>query len=66
MNQFDLEAMSRQELRAYLLEHREDEEAYQVYIQKVKTEPAKETFPAPQSIEDLQHFPRLLKQNKQQ
>jgi DNA-binding phage protein len=34
----DLMMMSKSELRAYVLQHREDEEALQVYLDKVHTE----------------------------
>jgi hypothetical protein len=51
--------MSRQELRAYILKHREDEEAFQLYLDQVMAEPG-EIYPAPQTLEDLSHFPQLL------
>jgi hypothetical protein len=60
--------MTCQELKAYILEHREDEEAFQLYMDKVTAEPGK-IYPAPQSIDDLRNFPELLekhRQNKQQ
>jgi hypothetical protein len=53
------ETMSRQELRAYILEHREDEEAFQSYLDRVMAEP-REIYPAPQTIDDLSNFPQLL------
>ena len=53
------EAMSRQELRAYILEHREDEEAFQLYLDQVMAEPG-EIYPAPKKIEDLSNFSQLL------
>ncbi len=58
------EAMNRQELRAYILEHREDEEAFQLYLDQVIAEPG-EIYPAPKKIEDLSNFPQLLPKNKQ-
>ena len=59
------ETMTRQELRAYILEHREDEEAFQVYLDRVMAEPG-EIYPAPQSIDDLKHFPDLLEKHRQE
>lgn len=35
----DLLAMSRAELRAYILEHRDDQEAFHIYMDKLATEP---------------------------
>jgi hypothetical protein len=57
------EAMSRQELRAYILEHREDEEAFQLYLDQVMAEPS-EIYPAPQTIDDLSDFPHLFPKNR--
>ncbi|MCA2719913.1 hypothetical protein [Microcystis sp. M169S2] len=48
----EFESMSREELRAYILEHREDERAFQIYLDRVTAEPG-EIDPAPRSIEDL-------------
>ena len=56
------EAMNRQELRAYILEHREDDEAFQLYLDQVMAEPS-EIYPAPKKIEDLRNFPQLLPKN---
>lgn len=58
------EAMSRQELRTYILEHREDEEAFQLYLDRAMAEPG-EIYPAPQTIEDLSNFPQLFPKNRQ-
>ncbi len=55
--------MSRQQLRAYLLEHREDEEAFQLYLDRAMAEPG-EIYPAPQTIEDLNDFPQLLDKHR--
>ncbi len=55
--------MSRQELRAYMLKNREDEEAFQVYLDRVMAQPG-EIHPAPKTIEDLENFPKVLDKNK--
>lgn len=62
----DFDAMSRKELRAYILEHREDEDAFRVYMDRVTAEPPTEIYPAPQSIDDLNNFPQLLAKHRQQ
>lgn len=56
----DFKAMTRKELLAYILEHRDDDEAFHIYMGKVHAEPPTEIYPAPQSIDDLKHFPQLL------
>jgi hypothetical protein len=58
----DFEMMSRQELRQYILEHREDEQAFYAYMDRLNREPNKPVFPAPKSIEDLSNFAQLLEQ----
>lgn len=58
-------AMTRTELRKYILDHREDEEAFQIYVDRFKSE-NNEVFPAPKTIEDLQNFPELQRQHQQQ
>jgi hypothetical protein len=59
----EFESMSREELRSYILEHREDESAFQIYLDRVTAEPG-EIYPAPHSIEDLSHFPELVAKNR--
>ncbi|MBD2306062.1 hypothetical protein H6G17_11110 [Chroococcidiopsis sp. FACHB-1243] len=66
MTQPNFEAMSRKELRAYILEHREDEQAFRVYMDRITAEPPTEVYPAPKSIDDLKHFPQLLEKHRQQ
>ena len=56
----DFQTMTRDKLLAYILKHRDDDEAFHVYRDKVHAEPPTEIYPAPQSIDDLKHFPQLL------
>lgn len=65
MSKPDFISMSRTELRKFILEHREDEEAFQVYIDRFKSE-SSEIFPAPQTIDDLSNFPELQRLRQQQ
>ncbi|MBD2447268.1 hypothetical protein H6G76_08825 [Nostoc sp. FACHB-152] len=62
MSKPDFTTMSRAELRQYILDHREDDEAFQTYLDRFTSEDAV-IFPAPQSIEDLENFPQLHQQN---
>ena len=67
MIQPNFEAMSRKELRKYILEHREDEYAFRVYADRLTTEAINaEVHPAPQSIDDLKHFPQLLEKHRKE
>ena len=54
------DAMSRQELRTYILQNRDDDEAFRVYMDRALAEPG-EVYPAPQTIDDLKDFPFLKK-----
>jgi hypothetical protein len=60
----DFKAMSRKELRTYILEHRDDNEAFYAYMDKLNTEGTWIEFPAPKTIDDLKHFPELLEQHR--
>ncbi|MCC5635540.1 hypothetical protein LC593_06695 [Nostoc sp. CHAB 5844] len=62
MSKPDFTTMLRAELRQYILDHREDDEAFQIYLDRFTSEDAV-IFPAPQSIEDLENFPQLHQQN---
>ncbi|WP_442854677.1 DUF6887 family protein, partial [Fischerella sp. PCC 9605] len=48
--------MTRADLRQYILDHREDQEPLEVYIDRFQN-PNNKVFPAPESIEDLENFP---------
>ncbi|NER39253.1 MAG: hypothetical protein F6J93_35765 [Oscillatoria sp. SIO1A7] len=62
----NFKAMSRKELLAYMLKHRDDDDAFRAYMDKVYADPPKEFYPAPKSIDDLSHFPELLAKHRQQ
>jgi uncharacterized protein (DUF39 family) len=65
MSQPDFMLMTRAEFRQYLIEHREDEEALQIYIDRFQFANNK-VFPAPQTLEDLDNFPELYQQHFEQ
>lgn len=65
MSKPDFMSMTRGELRKYILEHREDEEAFQIYLDRFTSSDAV-IFPAPQTIEDLENFPQLHQQHLDQ
>jgi len=62
MSNPDFTTMPRAELRQYILDHREDDEAFQTYLDRFTNDDAV-IFPAPQSIEELENFPELHRQN---
>jgi hypothetical protein len=49
----DFAAMTRKELRAYLLAHRNDEEAFFAYVDRSETEANWIELPSVESVEEL-------------
>ncbi|NJP12306.1 MAG: hypothetical protein HC866_24905 [Leptolyngbyaceae cyanobacterium RU_5_1] len=60
MTKPNFSSMTRKELLAYLLGHRDDDDVFYAYMDKAYAESAREVYPAPKSIDDLKHFPELL------
>lgn len=58
--------MTRKELLVYMLEHRNDNEAFHIFMHKVHAEPLTEIYPAPKTIDDLKHFPQLLEEHRKE
>lgn len=54
----NFQAMSIKELKAYLLEHRNDTEAFHTLMDKIKAEPNRKFY----LIEDMDRFPELLEE----
>ncbi|MBW4636012.1 MAG: hypothetical protein KME30_30255 [Iphinoe sp. HA4291-MV1] len=62
MTKPDFLTITRAELRQYILEHREDEQALQIYIDRFQN-PNNRVFPAPETVDDLENYPELHRQN---
>jgi hypothetical protein len=60
----NFELMNRKELRTYMLEHRDDTEAFHAYMDKLNALPPTTIFPAPQSVDDLSNFSQLLEEHR--
>ena len=65
MSKLDFTTMTRPQFRQYILEHREDEEALQIYIDRFQNPNAK-IYPAPKSLEDLENFPEIHQEHLEQ
>lgn len=59
MNKPDFDSMSRQELRQYMLDHRDDKEAFEFYLDKFRN-PNNPIYPAPQGLEDMAYLQKIL------
>lgn len=55
----DFESMSREELRKYMLEHRDDKEVFEFYLDKFRN-PNNPIYPAPQGLEDMSYLQKIL------
>jgi hypothetical protein len=66
-NQPDFYQISRQDLRKYVLSHREDDEALRVYMDRMQTEAGVTRFTITSSEEDMKKLEEYLrvKMNKE-
>ena len=60
MNQPDFQAMSQQELQNYMLSHREDQEAFYAYVDRLHQEGNWIEMPPVDSVEDLEKYPEFI------
>ncbi len=56
----DFTAMNKAELRAYVLAHRDDTEAFYAFADKINAQEGRKKYPLFQSIEDMDNYPELL------
>ncbi|WP_107668683.1 hypothetical protein [Cyanothece sp. BG0011] len=59
----DFYQISPQELRQYVLSHREDNEALRIYMDRMRSEPGVTRVTGTNSDEDMQKLEDLLKQS---
>jgi SOS response regulatory protein OraA/RecX len=59
MTQSNFDEMSREELRAYLLDHRDDEAAFHAYMDRLASEPVVAQG-KPEDLQDAAHFAEAL------
>jgi hypothetical protein len=56
----NFQTMPRKELRAYVLSHRDDDNALRIYMDRLKTEPGIDRYQGGVSADDLVQLDRLL------
>ena len=59
----NFQSMPRQELRAYVLSHRDDENALRIYMNRLKNEPGIDRYQGGVSADDLAQLDRLLQKS---
>jgi hypothetical protein len=57
MSQSNFQAMSQADLRAYVLAHRDDLEAFQALADRLRTQPGKKL-----SLDEIERLPEILSQ----
>ncbi|GAP95760.1 DUF6887 family protein [Leptolyngbya sp. NIES-2104] len=60
MSKPDFQSMSQTDLRTYVLHHREDQEAFYAYVDKLHAEGNWIEMPPLQSPEDLDNYPEFI------
>ncbi len=58
----DYQNMTLQELRQYFLSHRDNDEAFYAYIDKVREKNDRVTYPPLTSVEDMEKYPEIIEQ----
>ncbi|MFM5980328.1 MAG: DUF6887 family protein [Sphaerospermopsis kisseleviana] len=61
MNQPNFQCMNLKELRAYVLSHRHDQEAFYFYVDKLNAEGNWVEMSPSASVDDLMNYPEFLK-----
>lgn len=59
----NFQSMPRQELRAYVLSHRDDENALRIYMNRLKNESGIDRYQGSVSAEDLAQLDQLLQKS---
>ena len=59
MNKPNFQAMNRKELHDYVLTHREDQEAFYAYVDKLHAEGNWIKMPALESSQDIENYPEF-------
>jgi len=62
----DFNTMTKKELRAYVIAHPSDKDAFRILVDRFTVNASPETFAMPQSVADLQEIESLIKQKVEQ
>ncbi|MDX2243443.1 MAG: hypothetical protein NW224_22405 [Leptolyngbyaceae cyanobacterium bins.302] len=60
MNKPDFKTMTRKDLHTYVLTHRDDQEAFYTYVDKLHAEATWVETPPLQSVDDLENYPEFI------
>jgi hypothetical protein len=62
----DLKSVTKSELRAYVVAHPEDKDAFRIFVDRFTAEAPPETFAVPQSEAEIGEIDNLIQQRVQQ
>lgn len=62
----DFNAMTKAELRAYLVAHPNDQTAFYAFVDRFTSEASAETFPMPQSQAEVEDTAQIIQQKVEQ
>jgi hypothetical protein len=62
----DFNTMTKKELRAYVIAHPSDKDAFSIFVDRFTAKASSETFAMPQSVNEFQDIDRLIKQKLKQ
>jgi hypothetical protein len=65
MSKPDFKTMSQRDLQTYVLAHRDDQEAFYAYVDKLHAEATWVEMPPLESAEDLENYPEFLEHVQQ-
>lgn len=60
MSKPNFQDMSQKELQTYVLAHRDDQEAFYAYVDKLHAEATWVEMPPLESADDLEHYPEFI------
>ncbi len=66
MIKLDFNTMTKKELRAYVIAHPSDKDAFRIFVDRFTVSASPATFAMPQSIADLPEIESLIKQKLEQ
>ncbi|MEM1167745.1 MAG: hypothetical protein AAGJ08_01290 [Cyanobacteria bacterium P01_H01_bin.35] len=61
----NFQTMTYQELKSYVLSHRDDDEAFSAYVDKVNERKDRVIYPPLKSLEDMEKYPEFIEQMRQ-
>jgi hypothetical protein len=64
--ELNFRTMSKQELRSYVLQHRDDRDAFYAYMDKLNLEEGRIKLAPLKSVDDMANYPEFLEQLRSQ